>query len=69
LRNSPHDGDRAGVLADGTTLRVTGEQVEGDGQNWYPVTTPDNTEGYVPVTYVTRTEPKEPPAPPTGEPK
>jgi hypothetical protein len=68
LRNSPHDGDRADVLADGTSVTITGEQVEGDGQEWYPIKT-DDAEGYVPIEYLTRTQPKDVPAAPTGEPK
>jgi hypothetical protein len=69
LRNSPHDGDRADVLGDGTKVTITGGQVEGDGQEWYPVKTADNTAGYVPIAYLTMTEPKDAPAAPTGEPK
>jgi Bacterial SH3 domain len=69
LRNSPHDDDRAGVLGEGTRVTITGEQSEGDGKQWFPVTTENNEQGYVQVEYVTRTEPKEAPAPPTGEPK
>jgi hypothetical protein len=68
LRNSPHDGDRADVLADGTSVTITGEQVEGDGQEWFPIKT-DDAEGYVPIEYLTRTQPKDTPAAPTGEPK
>jgi hypothetical protein len=69
LRNSPHDGDRADVLADGTPLTVLGTEQEGDGQRWYPVRTPDGTDGYVQVIYTTSTEPQGPPAPPQSEPK
>jgi hypothetical protein len=69
LRNSPHDGDRADVLPDGTPLTVTGTEQEGDGQRWYPVRTADGTEGYVQVIYTTTTEPQGPPTPPQGEPK
>ena len=63
LRNSPHDGDRADVLADNTPLTVTGELVEGDGRNWWPVRTQNGIEGYVPETYTTKTDPQAPPAP------
>jgi hypothetical protein len=52
LRNSRHDGDRAGVLPDGThSSRSPGTEVEGDGQRWDPVRTADGTEGYVRVIY------------------
>jgi hypothetical protein len=63
LRRSPHDGDRANVLADNTPLTVTGPTVEGDGQTWLPIKTQDGTEGYVPQPYTTTTDPKVPPAP------
>jgi hypothetical protein len=63
LRNSPHDGDRAGVLAENTPLTVTGELTEGDGQNWYPVKTADGSTGYVPETYTTMTDPQAAPLP------
>ena len=63
LRNSPHDGDRAGVLAENAPLTVTGELVEGDGNNWWPVRTQDGMDGYVPEMYTTQTDPKAPPAP------
>ena len=69
LRNSPNDGDRAVVLADGTSVGITGEQVEGDGKQWWPITTANNDTGYVQIEYVVRTEPTAPPAPPTGAPK
>ena len=69
LRRSPHDGDRDIVLADGTALAVTGEEVEGDGQRWYPVKTSDNAEGYVQVIYTTKVQPTGPPPTPQGEPK
>ncbi|HEV7664436.1 MAG TPA: SH3 domain-containing protein [Chloroflexota bacterium] len=69
LRNSPHDGDRADVLPDGTPLTVTGDEVEGDGQRWYPVKTPDGTEGYVQVIYTTRTQPTATPTPSGAPPK
>jgi hypothetical protein len=69
LRNSPHDGDRAGVLPEGTQLTVTGEELEGDGQRWYPVKTADSTEGYVPIPYTAKAVPATPPGSPTGQPK
>jgi hypothetical protein len=57
------------VLADGTRMTITGDQVEGDGKVWYPVTTDDNQPGYVQIEYVVRTEPRETAPAPTGEPK
>ena len=69
LRNSPQIGDRGDVLADGTSVTITGEQVEGDGLDWYPVRTANGSEGYVTTTYLTRTTPTGTPTAPTGEPK
>jgi hypothetical protein len=69
LRNSPHIGDRGDVLGDGTQVTITGDQIEGDGLEWYPVRTADQKEGYVQITYVTRTAPAGPPTAPTGEAK
>jgi hypothetical protein len=69
LRNSPHEGDRADVLPDGTPLTVTGDEIEGDGQRWYPVRTADGGDGFVQVIYTTRVEPSGPPALPQGQPK
>jgi Bacterial SH3 domain len=63
LRTSPHDGDRAGVIPENTPLQVTGALEEGDGQNWYPVKTPDGNTGYVPQTYTTVNDPKAAPLP------
>ena len=65
LRNSPHEGDRANAsaIAENTPLTVTGELVEGDGQQWWPVTTPDGDAGYVPQPYTTEKDPQAPPAP------
>jgi hypothetical protein len=64
LRNSPVDGDRTStVLADNTPLTVTGELIEGDGENWYPVTTDDGSTGYVPGQYTTMTDPGAGPQP------
>jgi hypothetical protein len=70
LRNSPHDGDRGRVLPEGTRLTVTGSEVEGDGQRWYPVQTiDDNVDGYVQVIYTATTEPQPQPAAPRSEPR
>ena len=69
LRNTPVQGDRAGVLADGTQVTITGGQVEGDGLEWYPITTSDGQQGFVPIAYLTRAEPEGAPTAPTGDPK
>jgi hypothetical protein len=69
MRNSPHDGDRADALPDGTPLTLNGEQVEGDGQTWLPIKLSDGTEGYVPLQYTTQVEPTGPPTPSQGQPK
>src|SRR4051794_36842951 len=62
LRYTPHDGDRAELLAENTPLSVTGELVDGDGSNWWPVRTQDGSDGYVPEMYTTSADPEEPPA-------
>jgi hypothetical protein len=48
---------------------MTGDEIEGDGQRWYPVRTADGGDGFVQVIYTTRVEPSGPPAPPEGQPK
>jgi hypothetical protein len=47
LHYSPHEGDRAAALEPGTPLAVLSDEVEGDGQRWYAVRTPEDAEGYV----------------------
>ena len=70
LRSSEHEGDRTDlVLPDNTPLMVEGQEVEGDGQRWYPVKTEDGREGFVQVIYTTRTQPTAPPGQTNGEPK
>jgi Bacterial SH3 domain len=68
LRRSPHEGDRADVLPEGTHLTITGPEVEGDGQMWYPVRTDDGTEGFVPTQYTARTAPTATPTNPQAPP-
>jgi hypothetical protein len=50
------------VLAEGVQVAITGDEVEGDGQRWFPVRTADGEEGYVPVLYTSRAEPDAAPA-------
>ena len=58
LYNSPHEGDRAFLLAAGTHLDVESDEVEGDGQRWYVVRTPDDVEGYIALVSITPVEPE-----------
>jgi hypothetical protein len=53
IRNTPSMADRAKAYADGTPLTIIGEDVDGDGQHWRHVRTPDGLEGYVPSIYTT----------------
>jgi hypothetical protein len=57
VRNTPAMSDRAGAYADGTPLTIIGEDVEGDGQQWKHVRTPDGLEGFVPSMYTVDTPP------------
>src|SRR5215831_6804817 len=47
LYYSPHEGDRAVVLPEATPLLLVSGEVEGDGQRWYVVHTPDDDAGYI----------------------
>jgi hypothetical protein len=53
---SPHEGDRATAIEPGTPLAVLSDELEGDGQRWYAVRTPDDAEGYVLVLSTTGLE-------------
>jgi hypothetical protein len=55
VRNTPVMSDRAQAYPDGTALVVVGPDVEGDGQHWKHIKTPDGLEGYVPTEYTTDT--------------
>jgi Bacterial SH3 domain len=51
VRKTPAMADRLRAYPDGTPLTIVGEDVDGDGQHWHHVTTPDGLEGYVPAAY------------------
>ena len=57
VRNTPVMSDHAKAYADGTALTVIGDDVDGDGQHWKHVRTPDGLEGYVPSIYTTAAPP------------
>ena len=57
LYYSPHEGDRAVVLPEATPLLLVSGEVEGDGQRWYVVHTPDDDEGYILVSATTAVAP------------
>ena len=51
LRETPAMADRIRAYPDGTPLTIVGDDVEGEGQSWRRVRTPDGLEGYVPSIY------------------
>jgi hypothetical protein len=55
LRKTPSLADKLKAYADGTELTIIGDDVDGEGQTWKHVKTPDGTEGYVPAMYTTDT--------------
>jgi hypothetical protein len=57
LRKTPVMADRLRAYPDRTPLTVVGPDVDGDGQHWKQVRTPDGLEGYVPSIYVVDTQP------------
>ena len=57
LRKTPVMSDRLQAYADGTALTIIGDEVDGDGQHWRHVRTPDGQEGYVPSMYTVTTPP------------
>jgi hypothetical protein len=57
VRNSPSMADRNKAYPDGTALTIIGDDVDGDGQHWKHVRTPDGLEGYVPAMYTTDAPP------------
>ena len=57
IRHSPSLADRVRAYPDGTPLKIAGEDVVGDGQQWHHVQTPDGLDGYVPVMYTLDAQP------------
>jgi hypothetical protein len=57
VRKTPVMADRAKPYADGTALTIVGDDVDGDGQHWKHIKTPDGLEGYVPSIYTVATQP------------
>ena len=55
VRKTPVMSDRLRAYPDGTALTIVGDDVDGDGQHWRHVKTPDGLEGYVPATYIVDT--------------
>jgi len=57
VRKTPVMADRVQAYADGTPLTIVGDDVDGDGQHWKHVKTPDGLEGYVPSIYTVDAQP------------
>jgi hypothetical protein len=57
IRNTPVMADRVRAYPDGTELTIIGDDVDGDGQHWKHVRTPDGLEGYVPAMYTVDVQP------------
>ena len=57
VRGSPVMADRVRAYSDGTALTIIGADVDGDGQHWKHVRTPDGLEGFVPSMYTVDTPP------------
>ena len=51
LRRTPRLADRDTAYPEGTRLTAIGPDVNGDGQRWHHVRTPDGKTGYVPAQY------------------
>jgi hypothetical protein len=58
VRKTPAMGDRLRAYPDRTELTIIGDDVDGDGQHWKHVRTPDGLEGYVPSMYTTAEAPQ-----------
>jgi hypothetical protein len=57
VRKTPVMADRVRAYPDGTALTIVGDDVDGDGQHWKHVKTPDGLEGYVPSIYTVDAQP------------
>jgi hypothetical protein len=57
VRGTPVMADRVRAYPDGTPLTIIGDDVDGDGQHWKHVKTPDGLEGFVPSMYTVDTPP------------
>jgi len=57
VRKTPVMADRLQAYPDETPLTVVGDDVDGDGQHWKHVKTPDGLEGYVPSIYTVDAQP------------
>jgi len=57
VRKTPVMADRVRPYADGTPLTIVGDDVDGDGQHWKHIKTPDGLEGYVPSIYTVESPP------------
>jgi hypothetical protein len=57
VRKTPVIADRVRAYPDRTPLTIVGEDVDGDGQHWKHVRTPDGLEGYVPAIYTVESPP------------
>jgi hypothetical protein len=57
VRKTPVMADRLKAYPDGTPLTIAGDDVDGDGQHWKHVKTPDGLDGYVPSIYTVDAQP------------
>jgi hypothetical protein len=57
VRKTPVMADRIRAYPDTTALTIVGDDVDGDGQHWKHIKTPDGLEGYVPAMYTVDTPP------------
>jgi hypothetical protein len=57
IRKTPAMDDKIRAYSDGTALTIIGDDVDGDGQHWKHIRTPDGLEGYVPSQYTADSPP------------
>lgn len=57
VRKTPTMDDKLQAYPDGTALTIIGDDVDGDGQHWKHVRTPDGLEGYVHSMYTVDSPP------------